>query len=340
MDEPPSLPQRATIRHVSQRAGVSIKTVSRVLNNERYVGADTRARVQEAVAALNFRPNLAARSLAGRRSFQIALVCDNPSPNYVYAMQTGIRDRCEADGVRMIAQPYDRASQRLLDEIEALIDTSRPDGIVLTPPACDDAAVLDLLARRAVRIVRVSPGTRAEASASVSIDNHAAAREMTDHLLSLGHRRIGHIAGHPDYATSAQRRAGYEEALVAAGIAPDAALVRAGAYDFPSGAAAADALLDLPEPPTAIFAASDDMAAGALAAAHRRGLAIPRDLSIAGFGDDPLAGYVWPALTTMRQPVRDLAWHAADLLLSPEDERERRRLDHALVLRDSTAASA
>ncbi|WP_335306211.1 LacI family DNA-binding transcriptional regulator [Sphingomonas adhaesiva] len=155
---------------MSQRAGVSIKTVSRVLNNERYVGAETRARVQDAVAALNFRPNLAARSLAGRRSFQIALVCDNPSPNYVYAMQTGIRDRCEADGVRMIAQPYDRASQRLVEEVEALIDASRPDGVVLTPPASDDAAVLDLLARREVRIVRVSPGTHAETSASVSID--------------------------------------------------------------------------------------------------------------------------------------------------------------------------
>jgi hypothetical protein len=143
MDEPPTTPRRATIRHVSQRAGVSIKTVSRVLNNERYVGADTRARVQEAVAALNFRPNLAARSLAGRRSFQIALVCDNPSPNYVYAMQTGIRDRCEADGVRMIAQPYDRASQRLVEEVEALLDASRPDGVVLTPPASDDAATGD-----------------------------------------------------------------------------------------------------------------------------------------------------------------------------------------------------
>lgn len=340
MDEPTRTPTRATIRHVSQRAGVSIKTVSRVLNNERYVGAETRARVQEAVAALNFRPNLAARSLAGRRSFQIALVCDNPSPNYVYAMQTGIRDRCEADGVRMIAQPYDRASQRLVEEVEALIDASRPDGVVLTPPASDDAAVLELLARREVRIVRVSPGTQAETSASVSIDNQAAAREMTAHLLSLGHRRIAHIAGHPDYATSAQRRAGFEAALAEAGIAFDPALVRTGFYDFPSGAAAAESLLDLSDAPTAIFAASDDMAAGALAAAHRRGVAIPRDLSVAGFGDDPLAGYVWPPLTTMRQPVRDLAWHAADLLLAADDAHEQRRLEHVMVLRDSTAAAA
>jgi LacI family transcriptional regulator len=123
---------RSTIKDVSERAGVSIKTVSRVLNKERYVGAATRERVEEAVRALNFRPSLAARSLAGRRSFQIGLICDNPSPAYVYAMQTGIRDRCEADGVRMIAQPYDRNSGRLLEEVEALVATSHLDGLILT----------------------------------------------------------------------------------------------------------------------------------------------------------------------------------------------------------------
>lgn len=332
-------PVRATIKHVSERAGVSIKTVSRVLNNERYVGAATRARVQEAVTALNFRPNLAARSLAGKRSFQIALVCDNPSPNYVYAMQTGIRDRCEMDGVRMIAQPYDRASDRLVDEIAALIDTSRLDGIILTPPVSDNQAVLDLLERRAIRVVRVSPGSRAGATATVSIDNRAAAFEATTHLLSLGHRRIGHIAGHVDYATSAQRRDGYLAALAVAGVPSDPALIQPGRYDFPSGAAAAEMLLDLPIPPTAIFAASDDMAAGALATSHRRGLSIPDELSVVGFGDDPLAGYVWPALTTMRQPVRDLAWNAADLLLAAEEgEVEQRQLPHQLILRDSAAA--
>ncbi|PCG15317.1 MULTISPECIES: LacI family DNA-binding transcriptional regulator [Sphingomonas] len=333
-------PLRATIKHVSEHAGVSIKTVSRVLNNERYVGAETRARVQAAVDALHFRPNLAARALAGRRAFQIALVCDNPSPSYVYAMQTGIRDRCEADGVRMIAQPYDRASPHLAEQIEALVDTSRMDGIVLTPPVSDDAAVLDLLARRGIPVVRVSPGFETEDSAAVSIDNRGAAREMTAHLLSLGHRRIAHIGGHPDYATAAQRRDGYLAALADAGIATDPALIESGSYDFPSGAAAAERLLDLPQPPTAIFAGSDEMAAGALTAAHRRGLVLPRDLSVAGFGDDPLAGYVWPPLTTMRQPVRDLAWNAADLLLTADREPEHRRLDHRMVVRDSTAAPA
>ena len=328
---------RATIKDVSREAGVSIKTVSRVLNHERYVGAETRARVEAAVAALHFRPSTAARSLAGRRSFQVALVCDNPSPYYVYEMQSGIRDRCEADGVRMIAQPYDRGSDRLLGDIEALVDTTHLDGLVLTPPASDSQAVLALLADRGVRVVRVSPGADAAATPCVFIDNTRAAAELTAHLIALGHRRIAHIAGPPEYATSAQRAAGTRAALEAAGTY-DPALFVPGRFDFASGAEAAATLLALADPPTAIFAASDDMAAGALTAAHRAGMPVPGGVSIAGFGDDALAGYVWPALTTVRQPVRALGWNAADLLLGDaEGETERRQLDYELVIRASTA---
>ena len=329
---------RATIRDVSREAGVSIKTVSRVLNNERYVGAETRAKVEAAVAALNFRPSLAARSLAGRRSYQVALVCDNPSPHYVFEMQSGIRDRCQTDGVRMIAQPYDRGSERLLADIEALVDTSHLDGLVLTPPVSDNAAVLDLLARRKVRIVRVSPGARPDAAPAVFIDNVRASAALMAHLLALGHRRIAHIAGPADYATSGQRLAGYRAALDAAGLTHDPALVADGAFTFASGATATERLLDLAEPPTAIFAASDDMAAAALSVAHRRGMAVPRRLSVAGFGDDSLAEYVWPPLTTVRQPVRAFGWNAADLLLAGDEADERRELPFELVVRGSTAA--
>jgi len=330
---------RATIKDVSREAGVSIKTVSRVLNKERYVGAATLAKVEAAVAALNFRPSLAARSLAGRRAFQVALVCDNPSPHYVYEMQSGIRDRCEADGVRMIAQPYDRGSDTLVRDIEALVDTIALDGLILTPPVCDDATVLALLAARGVRVVRVSPGADFDVASSVFIDNARAAAEMMAHLIALGHRRIAHIAGPEDYATSAQRRGGYAAALEAGGIAFDSALVARGSFDFASGAAAATALLALADPPSAIFAASDDMAAGALTAMHRLGRAVPDTVSIAGFGDDALAGYVWPPLTTIRQPIRRLGWTAADLLLAAEDAPvERRELAYELVVRGSTGA--
>lgn len=328
---------RVTIKDVSREAGVSIKTVSRVVNNERYVGAETRAKVAEVVARLNFRPSVAARSLAGGRSFQIALICDNPSPYYVYEMQSGIRDRCEADGVRMIAQPYARGSDRLLDDIESLVEATQIDGLILTPPVSDHPAVLDLLARRGVRFVRVSPGTQLDLAPSVFIDNRAAATTMTRHLLELGHRRIGFIAGDPGFATSGQRTAGYRDALSEAGLAEDAALIRHGRYDFASGAQEAEALLTLPQPPTAIFAASDDMAAGVLTVAHRLGLSVPEALSVAGFDDTALAQYVWPPLTTIRQPTREMAHAAADLLLGHGDGvPERREIPHVLVIREST----
>lgn len=330
-----------TIKDVSREAGVSIKTVSRVLNNEKYVGKETRERVADVVARLNFRPSVAARSLAGRRSFQIALICDNPSPYYVYDMQSGIRDRCEEDGVRMIAQPYDRNSPKLLDEIESLVEATNVDGLILTPPVTDYPAVLELLARRKVRFVRVSPGTQTDLTSSTFIDNEAAAATMTRHLIELGHKRIGFIAGHRSYATSAQRMSGYLNALREAGIELDLSLVRQGNYDFASGSAEAAVLLDLPAPPTAIFASSDDMAAGALAEAHRRDLRVPADLSIAGFDDTALAGFVWPPLTTIRQPTRQLAHEAADLLLAaPDAPIERREIAYELIVRGSTAPPA
>ncbi|HEU0066255.1 MAG TPA: LacI family DNA-binding transcriptional regulator [Sphingomonas sp.] len=328
---------RATIKDVSREAGVSIKTVSRVLNKERYVGVETRARVEAAVAALNFRPSIAARSLAGRRSFQIALVCDNPSPHYLFEIQAGVRARCEEDGVRMIAQPYDRTSPRLVDDIAALIDTTHVDGLILTPPITDHDAVAASLRTRGLRTVLVSPGD-GDAQPSVQIDNVRAAAVMTRHLLALGHRRIGFVGGHPHYATSRQRAAGHRAALAAAGITEEPALFVSGAYDFPSGARAGEALLALDRPPTAIFAASDEMAAGVLAAAHARGLRLPDDLSVAGFGDDALAEYVWPALTTIRQPTRELGRQAADLLLTGVDER--REIAFELVERRSTARVA
>jgi len=327
---------RATIKDVAREAGVSIKTVSRVLNRERYVGKATRARVEATVAAMGFRPSAAARTLGGGRSFQIGLACDNPSPHYVYEMQSGIRDRCQQDGVRMLAQPYDRDSDRLLEDIGDLIDTARVDGLILTPPVTDFAPVLAMLAERQVRVVRVSPGTMPDRTASVFIDNHAAALTMTRYLISLGHRRIGFVQGHPSFATSAQRFEGYRAGLDEIGVAIDPLLVRQGAFDFASGAEAADRLLALDRPPSAIFASNDDMAAGVLAVAHRRGLVVPRDISVAGFGDDALAGYVWPPLTTVRQPTRMLGYVAADLLLTPGVGTDRRELPFELIVRAST----
>ncbi|WP_085809354.1 LacI family DNA-binding transcriptional regulator [Sphingomonas sp. TZW2008] len=333
-------PIRPTIRDVARIAGVSIKTVSRVINDQQYVSADKRERVREVMREIGFQPSQAARALAGHRSHQIALICDNPNPWYVYEIQLGVRERCTRDKIRMIAQPYDRASPTLLEDIVALLDQAHPDGLVLAPPACDDARVLGELARRGIPFVRLQPGVRIDEAPAVLIDNERAAFDMTTHLLDLGHRRIGFVVGDRSFAASAQRLAGYIRALGEEAVAVDLDLIRQGQFDVASGEAAADVLLSLPQPPTAIFASSDDMAAGVLAAAHRRGVRVPDALSVAGFDDGPTATIVWPALTTVRQPVRALADAATDLLLAPpaDGTPSQRRLAHEVVPRASSAA--
>lgn len=328
---------RATIKDVSAAAGVSIKTVSRVLNGEKYVSRETKRRVEQAMAELNFSPSLAARTLAGKRSHQIALIYDNHSPYYIHQIQTGVWARCVEEGVRMLAQPCDVASGALRREIGGLIDQTQVDGVILSSPVTDSAAALEELERRGVPYVRISPGTEHERSSSVSMDDVQAADEMTSHLLSLGHRRIGFIVGHPNHAASDLRLYGYRRAMDRAGVAFEPKYVRPGLFDFASGEAAADVLLDLPQPPTAIFASNDDMAAGVLTVAHRRGLSPPRDLSVAGFDDTLLASQLWPPLTTVRQPTRELAYAAASLLFNATDEVVHRRLPHEIVIRGSTA---
>ncbi len=329
---------RPTIKDVSDIAGVSMKTVSRVLNKEKYVSEKTRLAVERAVAQLNFQPSVAARILKGSRSYQIALIYDNHSPHYIHQIQTGVWARCIEEGVRMLAQPTDVALANLAREIGGLIDQTQVDGVILSSPVTDAAAALAELDRRGVPYVRISPGTEHDRSSSVSMDDVQAADDMTSHLIALGHRRIGFIIGHTNHTASDLRLFGYRRAMDRAGLAFEPKYVRPGQFDFASGEAAADILLDLPQPPTAIFASNDDMAAGVLTVAHRRSLSVPGDLSVAGFDDTALASQLWPPLTTVRQPTRELAYAAASLLFGAEDEVVHRRLPHELVIRGSTAA--
>lgn len=330
--------RRPTIKEVSKLAGVSFKTVSRVLNNEKNVSDETRRRVEQVVAELNFRPSLAARTLAGRKSFQVALLYDNPSPYYVYHLQAGAQERCHELGYRLLIQPVVADSADLVQEVAALIDETHLDGLILSPPVTESVALLEELDRRGLPYVRIEPGIRRDEGRSTTIDDVAAARDLTAHLIGLGHRAIAFITGPENHISSVERLEGYRAALDAHGIAFDPALVATGDYSFASGREAARHLLDAPSRPTAIFAGNDDMAAGALAVAHERDIGVPDQISIAGFDDSDLAAAVWPPLTTVRQPVRELAWAAADLLLSDDRKRDRLTLDYDLVLRASTGA--
>lgn len=327
--------RRPTIKEVSKLAGVSFKTVSRVMNKEKNVSEETRRRVAQAIADLNFRPSQAARTLAGRKSFQIGMLYDNPSPHYVYHLLAGAQAACADLGYRLLTQPVDASAASLVQDVLALVDETHIDGLIMSPPVTESVDLLDELDRRGVHYVRIEPSIRRGEGSSVTIDNRAASRGLTRHLTDLGHRRIAFIPGPGTFGAASERLEGYRAALADEGIAFDPALVVPGDYSFQSGRAAAHKLLDGPDRPDAIFAGNDDMAAGVLAVAHELNIDVPGSLSIAGFDDSDLAAAVWPPLTTIRQPVGDLARAAVNLLLKPKHE-DRITLDHELVVRAST----
>lgn len=327
---------RPTIKEVSKIAGVSFKTVSRVLNNEKHVSEETRRRVEEVVAQLNFRPSHAARILAGRRSFQVALLYDNPSPYYVFHIQAGAMERCGELGYRLLMQPVDTTARHLVQDVLALVDEAHLDGLILSPPLTEMPELIDALDKRKLPYVRIAPGLRKNHGLATAMDDVAAAREITRHLIDLGHRAIAFVSGPESHVSSKDRMAGYRQELEAHDIAFDPSLVIAGDYSFASGGAAAKALFVRTPRPTAIFAGNDDMAAGALAAAHEADIAVPEALSIAGFDDSDLARAVWPPLTTIRQPVRQLAYAAADLMLSGKAVVQQLTLEHELKVRATT----
>ncbi|SMC63377.1 LacI family DNA-binding transcriptional regulator [Novosphingobium sp. B1] len=328
--------ERANIRDVAARAGVAVKTVSRVLNGHPYVSADTKARVEEAMRALDFRPSVAARILSGAKSNQIALIYDNHSPYYMFQIQAGCWDFCRTNNIRLLAQPVDVADPQVGEQVRGLVSETHVDGIILSSPVTDCDPVLRALEAMDIPFVRISPGTNHALTSSVFMDDAQAADDMTTHLINAGHRRIGFIKGHQNHMASDDRLFGYRRALDRAGISYDPVLVRDGEFDFDSGTRGGQALLDLPNRPTAIFASNDDMAAGVLAIAHDRGISVPGELSVAGFDDTTLARTVWPPLTTIHQPMAELARTATEILIAGGDITHR-RLPHTLVERASVA---
>jgi LacI family transcriptional regulator, galactose operon repressor len=305
---------RVRIEDVAEAAGVSMKTVSRVLNNEPNVSDETRLKVEAAAKRLRYKPDPSARSLAGNRSYLIAFLYDNPSSNYLMEVETGVLDACQAHRYNMMLGPLTYDHKDVAARVDAMVAQWRLDGLVLTPPITDDAALLRCLDELGVPFASVSPKAKG-GRIGVTVDEQSAVCEMMAHLTALGHRRIGHVRGHPAHGASEWRLSGYREGLKRAGLRYDPALVVDGAFSYESGLVGANRLLDLPDRPTAIFAANDDMAAGAICAACERGLSVPNDVSVCGFDDTPIARHIYPSLTTVRQPTRDMGRLAAIELL-------------------------
>lgn len=329
---------RVRIEDVAGAAGVSMKTVSRVLNEEPNVSEATRARVREVVERLQYRPHPSARVLAGRRSYLVAMLYDNPSGNYLMEVEQGVLDACQAQHYNLMLAPLAYDANDIVSKVEALVLQSGIDGVVLTPPITDDAALLARLDELDIPWASVSPA-EGNRRIGVVMDESSAVVEMVGHLASLGHRRIAHIKGHPAHGASRWRLAGYRAGLARAGLQADEALIVDGGFSYDSGFAAANQLLDLPQPPTAIFAANDDMAAGAIGAICERGLSVPRDVSVCGFDDTPIARHIYPSLTTVRQPTREMGRLAGAELLKAIRDRGQGGLvtvPYALQLRRST----
>ena len=335
----------ATVYDVARAAGVSAMTVSRVINGRAGVSGATRAKVDAALAALKYQPNLAARA-ARTGTLRIGLLYSNPSAAFLSELLVGAMDQCSQGGGQLLLERCDDLpSQRAA--IDKLI-AAGADGILVPPPLCDSKAALRQLHQIGMPTVAVATARPAAGVAAVRIDDYQGALAMTRYLIGLGHRDIAFIKGDPKHTPAQLRFQAFGDAMREAGLALPPQRVAQGYFTYRSGLEAARRLLAAPARPSAIFASNDDMAAAALAVAHGMQLQVPKQLTVCGFDDTPVATTVWPALTTIHQPIADMARAAVNLLL---EEIRRRRADEpkvaahhllpfTLVVRESSAAPA
>ena len=305
-----------TINDVARIAGVSKKTVSRVINRSPLLNDDTRKRVEDVIGELGYIPNPQARALALRRNFLIGLVHDNPNAQTVMNVQHGMLEAIQDTEFEMVVRPLDRGSATMLEDLRHFLERQRLFGVLLMPPVSENDAVAKLCVDLGCRYVRMGSAELDSAEHMVASNDREAVREATQYLIGQGHRRIGLVAGPHGFRSARERRLGFEEALRDAGIALPRSMIAEGNYTFESGLIAAERLLDVVPRPTAIFSCNDEMAAGVIHAACQRGLTVPRDLSVIGFDDTPIAAHMWPPLTTVRWPIASMARSAALKLIT------------------------
>lgn len=315
--------QAVTIKHVAIEAGVSLQTVSRVINSEPNVRPAMQARVQAAIDKLGYVPSLAAQRMSGSRSYLILAINDRDrtigdwqarqGSDWVDQMLLGGMLKCAEYGYRMIFELVDTHSDHVERELGAAIAALQPDGIILTPPHSENAQITDLLANRKIPFARIGSRQIGQGIA-MTMGDERSARLATDHLIALGHRRIGFIAGSDEYSLSQRRVDGWRDAMAAADLAVDGLLAQ-GDFSYASGAIAATALLDHDRPPSAIIGSSDQMTLAALDTAVLRGLRVPQDLSLISFDNTPVVRFSTPQLTAIDQPIAATFSKAVELLI-------------------------
>lgn len=307
---------KATITDVANLASVSIKTVSRVMNNEPSVRKDTYDKVMAAIKQLQYQPNAAARNLASSKSYSIGYVYDNPNAYYIIDMQNGLLEACRKHGYELLIHPTNAKSINIVQEVLELVAHSRLAGLVLTPPFSEMPDIAAALDKKGVDYVRIISGSTPSDKLKncILIDDFTAAFRITNHLLDQGHTQLAFLCGDEEHSSSGERLAGFQAALNKKGVSLPSAYVIAGTYSFESGVQGAQKLLAMAEKPTAIFACNDEIAAGALFCARLLQISIPQQLAIAGFENSPFSRQTWPPLTTANQPNKTIARQAAELL--------------------------
>nr|WP_320125416.1 LacI family DNA-binding transcriptional regulator [uncultured Shewanella sp.] len=333
---------KVTINDVAKYAGVSIKTVSRVTNNEPSVKQATVDKVNEAIKALNYQPNLAARNLAGTKSYAIGFIYDNPNAYYIIDMQNGILAACKDKGYELVIHPCNAKSETICDELTALVKYSRLAGLVLTPPLSEDPKVLKALTEIDANYVRIIAGEKDkdQNGLTILVNDKFGAVEITQHLIDLGHQHIAFLSGDLHHESTKERLLGFKQALTMNGLELNENYIIEGKYSFESGVDGANKLIKLEHRPTAIVACNDEIAAGALFAARLAGLDIPVDLSIVGFEDSPFSRQTWPKLTTVHQPNAEIAQVATELLIAKRREQDAiysKTFTPEPIIRDSSA---
>jgi LacI family transcriptional regulator, galactose operon repressor len=333
-------PSRVTIREVAEAAGVSIATVSRVLNGRDDVSAETRELVSQVIKEYGYTANRSARHLSVGRTGLVGVLVPLVYPAYFAAILSGAAEALREQDLRLVLSPTDHEHDREVSLLDPLVHGTTDGALIVLPEESSDE--LEHLLKQGYRFVVIDPLARlANSIPSVSAAHTSGADQAMQHLLGLGHRRIGAITGPSGWVATEDRRRGYHAALASAGVLPDPALELEADFEISGGVKAANALLDLDDPPTAIFAFNDNIAIGVLQAARARGVRVPEDLSVVGFDDVEAASIVTPTLTTVRQPLAEMGRTAVSLLVRLI-ERQRFETLHVelgtrLVVRESTA---
>ncbi|MES3152783.1 LacI family DNA-binding transcriptional regulator [Sphingomonas faeni] len=316
--------QAVTIKHVAADAGVSLQTVSRVVNKESGVRPGMMARVQASIDKLGYVPSIAAQRMGGSRSYLILALNDRErtiadwrarqGTDWFDQMMLGGMLTCAEHGYRLIVELVDTHSDHIERELLAAIAALQPDGVILTPPHSGNPLIINLLEAQGISFARIGSLTEGPGIRLIMDDTRAAAI-ATEHLVELGHTRIGFIAGPAEYELSTWRVEGWRAAMAAAALAADD-LLAVGDFSHASGRAAAAHLLALRDPPTAIIASNDQMTLATLELARERGLVVPDDLSLVSFDDTPIIRLAHPPLTAISQPIAEVTAQAVNLIIA------------------------